>query len=66
MLTIVGQLAELTAQTGGNVILDGLHRARRRLAEFVDLRPMRARVSRPLSGASNNATPAPTIRPAPR
>jgi hypothetical protein len=37
MLTIVGQLAELTAKTCGNVILDGLHRARRRLAEFVDL-----------------------------
>jgi len=46
MLTIVGQLAELSAKTCGNVILDGLHRARRRLAEFVDLATdARARVA---------------------
>jgi hypothetical protein len=46
MLTIVGELAELIAKTCGNVILDALHRARRRLTEFVDLpTDARARVA---------------------
>src|SRR5688500_3269783 len=46
MLTIVSQLAELSAKTCRNMILDGLHRACRRLAEFVDLATdARARVA---------------------